>query len=139
MTYFQKLKEEIKAHGVDFAAVACGKNIVYCLLSTHGTRRAKQKESPWRNTTIEVDQPGIMSWQQRMRKRCGCAEKIQKTNAAVESSINLSNCGEVLESGWGKDPPNDIHGKQYALKQFVIHVLHILWYSEVEYVSLYDP
>ena len=57
--------------------------------------------------TIEVNQPGIMSW---------CAEKIQKTNATVESSINLSNCGEVLESGWGKDPPNNIHGKQYALK-----------------------
>ena len=43
----KKLREEIKAHGVDFAAVACGKNIVYCPLSTRGTRRVKQKESFW--------------------------------------------------------------------------------------------
>ena len=45
-----------------------------------------------------------------------CTEKIQRTNAAVERSINLSNCGEVLESGWGKDHPNNIREKQYGLK-----------------------
>ena len=45
-------------------------------------------------------------------------EKIQKTND-VERSIDLTKYGQVLESGWGEDPPNIIHDSLYGEVEFL--------------------
>lgn len=124
MTYFinKQLREEQKAHGVDFAAVACEKNIDEpCVLSPKYTWHMKSEAD--RIFLVKGDDRGRPAWyyvlieddDEKMRL---FTEKIQKTND-VERSIDLTNYGQVLESGWGEDPPNIIHDsieKQYGLK-----------------------
>lgn len=124
MMYFinKQLREEQKAHGVDFAAVTCDKNIDEpCALSPEYTWHKKNEAE--RIFLVKGDDRDRPAWyyvlvvddDEKMRL---FIEKIQKTNA-VERSIDLTNYGQVLESGWGEDPPNIIHDsieKQYGLK-----------------------
>ena len=92
----KQLREE---HGVDFAAVACDKNIDEpCVLSPEYTWHKKSEAE--RIFLVKGDDRGRPAWyyvlvvddDEKMRL---FIEKMQKTNV-VESSIDLTNYGQVL-------------------------------------------
>ena len=102
MMYFinKQLREEQKAHGVDFAAVTCDKKIDEpCALSPEYTWHKKREVE--RIFLVKYDSRGQSTWYyvfvvEDDKKMWLCTEKVQKTNAAVERSINLGGSTRVL-------------------------------------------
>jgi len=113
MSYFltKQLSERQKALGIDFTKLTCGKRINEpCALSPDYTWHKKREgervflvkgkdrgRAAWHYILLVDDDETIRLF----------IENTQGANAG-KNSIDVSNYGQVLRSGWGDDPPNDI-------------------------------
>ena len=113
MSYFltKQLSEKQKTLGVDFTKLTCGKRIDEpCALSPDYTWHKKSEgdrvflvrgkdrgRAAWHYVLLVDDDETIRLF----------IENTQGANAGMKS-IDVSNYGQVLRSGWGADPPNDI-------------------------------
>ena len=115
-----KLRETQCSSGVDFSVIRCGKNFADpCALSSDYTWhkqeevkrvflvRGKDRGRPaWHYVLLVDDEETIKIFK----------EKTQG-DATGKESIDVANYGQIIKSGWGNDPPNEIKDwiqKNYA-------------------------
>ena len=112
-----KIGEKQNSYGRDFTTMLCGKKVdEQCGVNVSATWRLKDEAS--RVHLVRGKDHGKPAWHYVLL--VDDEDTIELFKETLKSgTVDVTNYGQVMESGWGKDPPNEVTDK--IEKKYYLH------------------